>query len=104
MLSGKLSLAAFAEWLASESWNMFADGSNYEAVALVAAIHIRIDAYDDGVLDPASFRREIASLLNNVSESIKGDVGHIVAPREPPGELSATKVHVIPIHLGLLPV
>jgi hypothetical protein len=65
MLLGELSLAAFGEWLASESWNMFADSSEDEAIAQVAAINIRIDAYDDGAIDAASFRRELLALLND---------------------------------------
>jgi hypothetical protein len=69
VLSGDLSLAAFGEWLASVSWNMFADNSSGRAIDLVAAVNIRIDAYNDGSLDAAAFHRELAALIDTISAS-----------------------------------
>jgi hypothetical protein len=70
MLSGDLPLAVFGEWLASESWNMFADGSD-EAIALVAAINIRLDAFSDGLINWARLRRELLSLVNDAVMEIQ---------------------------------
>ena len=83
VLSGELSLAAFGEWLASESWNMFADNSVNEAIGLVAAINIRIDAYDDGALDAVSLRKELGSLLNDIVVSSPVDVSEALVNARP---------------------
>lgn len=58
-------MAAFGEWLSSESWNMFEDSSE-DAIRLVAAINIRVDSYEAGMLDAARLRAELSGLLNNV--------------------------------------
>jgi hypothetical protein len=73
LLFGKLSLAAFGEWLASESWNMFADNSSNDAISLVAAINIRIDAYDERALSRADLERELLGLLNDAVISVQFD-------------------------------
>ena len=63
---GKLSLDAFEDWLVPESWNMFKDSSP-EAIDLVSSIHLLLSERDDRVLNKSNLRKELLSLLNNVS-------------------------------------
>ena len=64
LLSGHMSMAAFGEWLADESWDMFSDGDD-AAIALVTAINIRVDSFQAGAISSEALRAELSGFITS---------------------------------------
>ncbi len=65
LIRREVSLSAFERWLASESWNMFNEGS-LEVIELIAAINLLVSEFHDSVINDKQFSVELLSLLNHV--------------------------------------
>src|SRR5262245_43747166 len=69
LAAGEQSVEDFAAWLDPASWNMHADSSS-EAIDLVSSVHLLLSEYDHKDLDESQLRRELESLLNDVSACV----------------------------------
>jgi hypothetical protein len=101
-LRGEISFEDFARWIMANSWNMRRDSSD-EAVELASSVHLLLAERDDEIYSLAEFRNELASLLNNIKESVHAPVAEMVPPL--PWKLSASSASwVLPPRLERLPV
>ncbi|SRR5712691_10757017 len=76
-LRNEISLASFADWVATNSWNMHKDSSR-EAVDLVSSIELFLAERDDKTYTDHDFRRDLQTLLDNI---VVSDAANLWASR-----------------------
>jgi hypothetical protein len=73
LLKSEISIADFARWIMSNSWNMHQD-SSADAVSLVSEIHSLLAERDDFLLNDAEFIHELSTLSNTVVVAVPVDI------------------------------
>ena len=68
-LSGELSLAAFDDWIAVQTWDMHR-GSSEQAQKLAGAIELRLAEHSAGHLSGEELRSQLQSLLREPGNQV----------------------------------